>query len=319
LLAARADRSATAHDVEVARPDEPLEREADRAADDVLAERPTALPATDRATRGRSTPGELLAWGAGRSLDRAELAYFEAGFGQDFGDVRLHDGAEAAESAASLDARAYTLGSDIVLAAGEEAGATAAGRRLLAHELAHVVQQRHDPAIARVQREILPNDPYPGTVDGEQPGMLGLSDEGFEFLKKHEGVRLKLYNDSQGHCTIGVGHLVHKGNCDGSEPENFKRGLTEDEVDALFRSDLDAYESAVGNAITSRVNQYQFDALVSFTFNVGIGAFKSSGVLKEMNAKNYSKVPAELMKWVKPPEITGRRTDETNLFKSGKY
>lgn len=170
-----------------------------------------------------------------------------------------------------------------------------------------------------MQREDLPNDPYPGTPDGEQPALLSLSEEGFEFLKRHEGVRLRLYNDSQGHCTIGIGHLVHRGSCNGSEPANFRAGLTAAEVYALFRSDLVTYVDTVANAVTSRINQYQFDALVSFTFNVGTGAFRGSGVLREVNAKNYSNVPAELMKWVIPPEVRGRRADEANLFRTGNY
>jgi len=170
-----------------------------------------------------------------------------------------------------------------------------------------------------LQREDLADDPFPSTEDGDQPGMLSLSDDGFEFLKRHEGVRLNLYNDSQGHCTIGVGHLVHKGNCNGSEPQEYKNGLTEDQVDDLFRSDLEVYETAVSGGITSRINQYQYDALVSFAFNVGTGAFRGSGVLKQVNAKQYSKVPGEFMKWVKPPEIKGRRKDEAALFKDGAY
>jgi lysozyme len=170
-----------------------------------------------------------------------------------------------------------------------------------------------------IQGETLSDDPYPEIPDGDQPGHFSLSSDGIHFIKRHEGSRRKLYNDSQGHCTIGVGHLVHKGKCDGSEPDNFRRGLTEDEVTDLLRADLAVFEQAVQKNVTSRLNQYQYDALVSFSFNVGSGAFKKSGVLKEVNAKNYSKVPDELMKWLKPPEIKGRRTDEATLFRSGKY
>jgi lysozyme len=167
--------------------------------------------------------------------------------------------------------------------------------------------------------KLFSDDPYPEIPDGDQPGHFSLSSDGIHFIKRHEGSRRKLYNDSQGHCTIGVGHLVHKGKCDGSEPDNFRRGLTEDEVTDLLRADLAVFEQTVQKNVTSRLNQYQYDALVSFSFNVGSGAFKKSGVLNEVNAKNYSKVPDELMKWLKPPEIKGRRTDEATLFRSGKY
>lgn len=79
--------------------------------------------------------------GGGRSLDRAVRTDLEARFGRSFERVRIHDGAAAAASARSIDARAYTFGSDIVFGAGEFAPATTAGRLLLAHELTHVVQQ----------------------------------------------------------------------------------------------------------------------------------------------------------------------------------
>jgi hypothetical protein len=79
--------------------------------------------------------------GSGRPLDSASRAYFEPRFGHDFGQVRVHDGPEAAKAAAAVGARAFTLGRDVVFANGENNPRSKAGKRLLAHELTHVVQQ----------------------------------------------------------------------------------------------------------------------------------------------------------------------------------
>jgi len=79
--------------------------------------------------------------GAGHPLDGATRAFYETRFGQGFGHVRLHTDWRAAASAQSINARAYTVGRDIVFGAGEYAPQTAGGRRLLAHELTHVLQQ----------------------------------------------------------------------------------------------------------------------------------------------------------------------------------
>ena len=74
-------------------------------------------------------------------MDGASRSFFESRFGYDFGSVRVHTGAEAARSAREIGARAYTVGSNIVVGAGQPGISSAAGRRLMAHELAHVVQQ----------------------------------------------------------------------------------------------------------------------------------------------------------------------------------
>jgi hypothetical protein len=77
----------------------------------------------------------------GRSLDKEARHFFEKGFGHDFSKVRIHNDARAAESARAVGALAYTVGRDLVFAAGQYAPSQAAGRRLLAHELTHVLQQ----------------------------------------------------------------------------------------------------------------------------------------------------------------------------------
>ncbi len=91
----------------------------------------------------------------GRALDPATRAFMEPRFGHDFGRVRIHTDARAVESARSLDAHAYTVWQDVVFGAGRYAPATPEGRRLLAHELAHVVQQR-GPSSRRAELLVLP-------------------------------------------------------------------------------------------------------------------------------------------------------------------
>lgn len=83
------------------------------------------------------------ALGTGQPLSEGTRSYFESRMGQEFGDVRVHTDSAAAESAVALSARAYTLGRDIVFGDGEYSPGTRSGDQLLAHELAHVVQQRH--------------------------------------------------------------------------------------------------------------------------------------------------------------------------------
>jgi hypothetical protein len=78
----------------------------------------------------------------GQTLDQATRSIFEARFGHDFSGVRIHADAQAATSAESINAQAFTVGRDVVFAKGQYSPQTAAGQRLLAHELAHVVQQR---------------------------------------------------------------------------------------------------------------------------------------------------------------------------------
>ena len=79
--------------------------------------------------------------GTGHPLSASERAFFEPCFGTDFGDVRVHSDTRAAHVAQSVNARAFTLGRDVVFGAGQYALGASEGRRLMAHELTHVVQQ----------------------------------------------------------------------------------------------------------------------------------------------------------------------------------
>jgi hypothetical protein len=89
----------------------------------------------------------------GQPLDQATRAFFEPRFGHDFSQVRVHTDAKAAESARAVNALAYTVGRDIVFAAGQYAPGTTAGRHVIAHELTHIIQQHGS---AHLQRAAAP-------------------------------------------------------------------------------------------------------------------------------------------------------------------
>ena len=90
--------------------------------------------------RSPARPSTLQGLGPGRPLDPEARALLEPRFGRDLGAVRVHDDAEAAEAARAVEARAFTVGNDVVFSPGQYAPGTPAGQRLLAHELAHMVQ-----------------------------------------------------------------------------------------------------------------------------------------------------------------------------------
>lgn len=117
-----------------------MEREAER-----ISERMTdrTAPLEERQMHASSAGGPVRS--AGRPLDSATRAVMEQRLGYDFRHVRVHTDERAARSSALLDARAYTIGRDIVFARGQYTPDTPAGMRLLAHELAHVMQQGREP------------------------------------------------------------------------------------------------------------------------------------------------------------------------------
>jgi hypothetical protein len=127
----------------VSRPGDAGEREADRVADRVL-----RMPEPARRGGPRELPVPAAGpapTGGGRPLPAGVRAFFEPRFGHDLGDVRVHADDRAARSARALDAAAYTVGRDVVFAPGQYRPDAEQGRRLLAHELAHVLHQTDSP------------------------------------------------------------------------------------------------------------------------------------------------------------------------------
>jgi hypothetical protein len=122
--------------------------------------------------------GEVLR-SPGQALDAEASLFFGPRFGQDFTGVRVHADARAADSARALNARAYTVGRDVVFAPGQYQPATTSGRQLIAHELAHVVQQSSADA-PRFQAKVVDNDehlPCRGDKDKNAATLTGRENE----------------------------------------------------------------------------------------------------------------------------------------------
>jgi hypothetical protein len=146
----------------VGRIDDPEEQAADRLADRVTRTTDTNPFST---ARSRSTANGV-GHSSGQPLDRASLSFFESRFNYDFSSVRIHTDAAARESARAINARSYTAGNDIAFADGAYRPAETDGRRLLAHELSHVVQHgAESTAPSAIQRKEVKTD---GEIAGKQ-------------------------------------------------------------------------------------------------------------------------------------------------------
>lgn len=116
----------------------------------------------------------------GSPLDQGTRAFMEPRFGHDFGQVRVHSDARAADSAQTVNALAYTVGRDIVFAPGRYTPGTGDGRRLLAHELTHVVQQNHADSLAVQAEGIAPVD-HPSEREADQVAEWVMADQPISF------------------------------------------------------------------------------------------------------------------------------------------
>ena len=115
------------------------------------------------------------------------------------------------------------------------------------------------------------------------------------LLKKFEGCRLKAYRCPAGILTIGYGHTSAAG-----APEvHDGMTITQDEAESILKNDLVKYEQPVAAMVKVDLEQNQFDVLVDFAYNAGVGALKTSTLLKKVNAGDFDAVPDELMKWTK--------------------
>jgi murein DD-endopeptidase MepM/ murein hydrolase activator NlpD len=155
--------------LKVGPPDDEYEQEADRVAETVMrmpkpqqedeeqCHTPGCSQTVQRQATGTAEPAQVpsivheVLHSPGQPLDPATRAFMEPRFGHDFSQVRVHTDAKAAESACAVNARAYTVGRDVVFGAGQYAHGSSGGQRLLAHELTHIVQQS-GMAVNTIQR-----------------------------------------------------------------------------------------------------------------------------------------------------------------------
>jgi len=140
------------------------------------------------------------------------------------------------------------------------------------------------------------------------------SQQGLKLIERFEGLSLKPYQDCVGLWTIGIGHLIGK-----TLPDN--RTLTINECYALLASDVKKFELGVARYITAKLTQNQFDALVSFAFNLGLGTLQRSSLRQKLNRGDQE---GAVKTWLKYNKAGGqvvkgldlRRKAEVSLFLS---
>lgn len=147
---------------------------------------------------------------------------------------------------------------------------------------------------------------------------MELSQKGKDLIMQFEGLKLSAYQDSVGIWTIGYGNTFYE---DGTA---VRKGdiITHNRAIELFNLIVKKFEVGVDELVTSLINQNQFDALVSLAYNIGLGNFKSSSLLKMVNkSPNDTTIYLQFLRWNKAKGkviegLTRRRMAESNLYKS---
>lgn len=147
--------------------------------------------------------------------------------------------------------------------------------------------------------------------------MRHITQEGLNLIKRFEGFEPEIYLDAAGLPTIGYGHLIRKG-----EHKMFENGISEAAGEALLIKDVLLAEQAVLRLIKVPLTNGQFDALVSFTFNLGSGALQRSTLRRKVNREEHEDVPEQFMRWVwaggrRLKGLICRRAAEAALYQSG--
>ena len=145
---------------------------------------------------------------------------------------------------------------------------------------------------------------------------MNVSDKAIEMLCHHEGVRRKPYQDCVGLWTVGVGHLIGDGK---SLPPEWNKTLSLEEVHALLKKDLSRFEAGVCRLCPADLTQSRFDALVSFSFNLGLGGLQRSGIRMKHNRGEFDGAADGFLLYTKAggkvfQGLVTRRKDERAVY-----
>ena len=149
---------------------------------------------------------------------------------------------------------------------------------------------------------------------------MKVSSKGVEFIKRHEGLRTTAYQDVAGFWTIGYGHLIKLP----YEEWLMEQPIGEELATNILKEDLAIAERCVNLHVHIELDQEQFDALVSFTFNLGCGALERSTLRALLNMGQRERAAEQFQRWNKAggkvwAGLTKRRLEEKRLFTEGLY
>lgn len=144
---------------------------------------------------------------------------------------------------------------------------------------------------------------------------MNISESGLDLIKRHEGWVPTAYKCPAGWWTIGYGHVIKKG-------ESFPNGISKMTGEKLLQADLAIACEAVQRLTLAELNQPMFEALVSFTYNLGAGNYKASTLRAKLNRGDYEGALLQFGRWTlaggrKLPGLIIRRADEAALFRVG--
>ncbi len=146
---------------------------------------------------------------------------------------------------------------------------------------------------------------------------MKVSDKLIKLLRHHEGVRNKPYQCPAKLWTVGIGHLIGDGK---TLPPEWNRTFTNEEIDAILKRDLNRFELGVHKMLPNvPLRQHEFDALVSFCFNLGLGCFQRSTIRQALLRGDKEQAMESLVKYCRAggkilKGLQKRRLDEKQLF-----